>query len=328
MKNVQQSVPFFGVRDIEASLRFYVDGLGFTITTRWTPDSDRIRWCWLQLGGAALMLQEYWRNGTPGGAPDGTLGLGMSVCFICADALALHRELRTRGVVTQRPFVGNAMWVVGLTDPDGYRVFFESATDAPEGTELGDRAEDDVAAPVATVPGDTRFDLHASIEVLQRTPSTLSAMLGGISATWHDATEGGESWSPYVIVGHLIHGERTDWLPRAQIILAQGASRRFEPYDRFAQFTESAGKPLEVLLQEFTSLRDTNLRALQSLGITPAQLHLTGEHPAFGTVTLAQLLACWVAHDLGHIAQVARVMAKQYRDAVGPWREYLPVLDR
>lgn len=172
------------------------------------------------------------------------------------------------------------------------------------------------------------FDLEASLEVLRRTPATLSAMLAGISATWHDATEGGDSWSPYVIVGHLIHGERTDWLPRALVILAQGASRRFEPYDRFAQFHESEGKRLDALLTEFATARAGNLHTLGQLAITPAQLQLTGEHPVFGTVTLAQLLACWVAHDLGHIAQIARVMAKQYREAVGPWRAYLPVMDR
>ena len=141
MSNVQQSVPFFGVRNIDASLRFYVVGLGFTITTRWTPDSDRIRWCWLQLGGAALMLQEYWRDGQPCGAPDGVLGQGMSVCFICQDALAIHHDLVARGVSVDTPFVGNAMWVVELRDPDGYRLCFESVTDVEEGTVLNESAQ-------------------------------------------------------------------------------------------------------------------------------------------------------------------------------------------
>lgn len=172
------------------------------------------------------------------------------------------------------------------------------------------------------------FDLDAGTAVLVRTPATLAALLRGLGPHWADATEGPDTWSPYVIVGHLIHGERTDWIPRAQLILAQGAERRFAPYDRFAQFRESEGKPLAALLDEFIRVRAENLQTLAGWHLTDRELARTGEHPAFGTVTLRQLLATWVAHDLGHVAQVARVMAKQYRDAVGPWREYLPVLDR
>jgi hypothetical protein len=172
------------------------------------------------------------------------------------------------------------------------------------------------------------FDLTAGIALLERTPSTLRAMLGGLSATWTDATEGPETWSPYVIVGHLIHGERTDWIPRAQIILGQGPQHRFTPYDRFAQFRESQGKSLADLLEEFARLRGENLARLAEWRLTDAQLALEGEHPDFGPVTLRQLLATWVAHDLGHVAQTARVMATQYREAVGPWRAYLPIMDR
>lgn len=172
------------------------------------------------------------------------------------------------------------------------------------------------------------FHLTAGIAVLERTPGTLGAMLAGLPPTWTDATEGPETWSPYVIVGHLIHGERTDWIPRAQIILARGPQRRFTPYDRFAQFRESKGKSLADLLDEFARLRTENLATLAGWRLTEVQLALTGEHPEFGPVTLRQLLATWVAHDLGHIAQTARVMAKQYREAVGPWRAYLPILDR
>ena len=172
------------------------------------------------------------------------------------------------------------------------------------------------------------FDLPASISILERTPHTLRAMLSGLSPAWSDATEGPDTWSPYVIVGHLIHGERTDWIARAQIILAQGPERRFAPYDRFAQFHESQGKSLEQLLAEFAQVRADNLVTLAGWRLNQTQLDLQGEHPAFGPVTLRQLLATWVAHDLGHVAQAARVMAKQYRDAVGPWREYLPVMDR
>ncbi len=139
--NVKQSVPFFGVTNMEASLRFYVDGLGFTMKHRWIPDraeencppDGRIRWCWLQRGDAAIMLQEFW----PGRRPSETLGAGVSVCFQCEDALALYREFKSRGVqVRKRPFVGNRLWVVPLTDPDGYHIEFESPTDAPEESEL------------------------------------------------------------------------------------------------------------------------------------------------------------------------------------------------
>jgi hypothetical protein len=172
------------------------------------------------------------------------------------------------------------------------------------------------------------FDLTAGIEILERTPHTLRAMLAELTPAWTDATEGPETWSPYVIVGHLIHGERTDWIPRAQIILAQGPERRFTPYDRFAQFRESQGKSLANLLDEFAHLRTENIATLRGWHLTDVQLALEGEHPEFGLVTLRQLLATWVAHDLGHIAQTARVMAKQYREAVGPWRAYLPVMDR
>jgi len=172
------------------------------------------------------------------------------------------------------------------------------------------------------------FDLTAGTAVLERTPQTLRAMLAGLPPAWTDATEGPETWSPYAIVGHLIHGERTDWIPRARLILAQGPQRRFTPFDRFAQFRESEGKSLADLLDEFARLRAESLATLAGWHLTDAQLGLEGEHPEFGPVTLRQLLATWVAHDLGHVAQTARVMAKQYREAIGPWRAYLPVMDR
>lgn len=172
------------------------------------------------------------------------------------------------------------------------------------------------------------FDLASGIAVLERTPRTLNAMLGGLTATWTDATEGPETWSPYVIVGHLIHGERDDWIPRVRIVLAQADDRRFTPYDRAAQFRESEGKSLNDLLDEFSHLRTENLATLRGLNLTDEELALTGVHPEFGDVTLRQLLATWVGHDLGHVAQIARVMAKQYRDAIGPWRAYLPIMDR
>lgn len=170
------------------------------------------------------------------------------------------------------------------------------------------------------------FSLGDAVAVLERTPATLRALLAGLPTSWTEATEGGETWSPYVVVGHLIHGERTDWIPRSRIILAQGASRRFEPYDRFAQLRESEGKSLESLLDELAKLRAANLTTLAEWGLSDEQLALEGDHPEFGSVTLRQLLATWVGHDLGHIVQVSRTMARQYREEVGPWRAYLSVM--
>jgi len=135
--NVKQAVPFFGVRNIDASLAFYVDGLGFTLTNKWTPD-NRIRWCWLELGGAAVMLQEYWKDGRPGGGPTGPLGAGVSICFMCSDAIAIYHDTKARGLAPARPYVGNQLWVTSFTDPDGYRLDFESPTDVPEGSEYSD----------------------------------------------------------------------------------------------------------------------------------------------------------------------------------------------
>jgi hypothetical protein len=172
------------------------------------------------------------------------------------------------------------------------------------------------------------FDLSAGVAVLERTPNTLQAMLGGLLPEWTAATEGPETWSPYDVLGHLIHGERTDWIPRARLILAGGPERRFAPFDRFAQFRHAAGKSVPELLDEFARLRSDNLATLAGWRLTSDQLSLEGEHPEFGPVTLRQLLATWVAHDLGHVAQVARVMAKQYREAIGPWRAYLTIMDR
>ena len=170
------------------------------------------------------------------------------------------------------------------------------------------------------------FELSEGIAVLERTPQIVRSILDGLPSSWINADEGPDTWSPYVVIGHLIQGERTDWIERARIILAQGADRRFTPFDRFAQFRESEGKTLRDLLDEFASLRAANLDTLRDWRLTEAQLELTGEHPAFGSVTLRQLLATWVAHDLGHLVQISRVMARQYRDAIGPWRAYLSVM--
>ncbi len=170
------------------------------------------------------------------------------------------------------------------------------------------------------------FSLDLSIDVLRRSPATLEALLKGVDEAWARGTEGPDTFSPFDVVGHLIDGEETDWIPRARIILAQGPDRRFTPYDRFRHRTRDAGRTLESLLAEFAKLRAANLDLLRSWQLTGEKLDLQGEHPALGPVTLRQLLATWVAHDLEHLAQIARVMAKQYRSEVGPWVAYLPVL--
>ena len=172
------------------------------------------------------------------------------------------------------------------------------------------------------------FQLSHGIALLERTPATFRSLLSGLPDAWIAANEGPNTFSPFDNVGHLIHGERTDWIPRARIILAQGANRRFEPYDRFAQIRESEGKSLAELLDEFAQLRAENLVTLRGWNLSDRELALGGDHPELGLVTLRQLLAAWVVHDLGHVAQTSRVMARQYREAVGPWHAYLPVLDR
>ncbi|HSJ64241.1 MAG TPA: DinB family protein [Gemmatimonadaceae bacterium] len=172
------------------------------------------------------------------------------------------------------------------------------------------------------------FQLTHALGILERTPGAFRALLRGLPEVWTAPNEGPETFSAFDNLGHLIHGERTDWMARARIILEQGPDRTFAPYDRFAQYQESQGKHLADLLDEFAGLRAENLTTLRAWRLTDRQLALEGQHPSLGPVTLRQLLSAWVVHDLGHLAQTSRVMAKQYRDAVGPWREYLPVLDR
>lgn len=171
-----------------------------------------------------------------------------------------------------------------------------------------------------------QFDLDRALEVLERAPAAYAALLSGLPEAWTAADEGGETFSPFDVLGHLVHGERTDWIPRAEVILAQGPDRRFAPFDRFAQRHESVGKSTSDLLAEFALLRTGNVATLRGWDLGEAHLGLLGEHPALGLVTLRQLLATWVAHDLDHLAQVARVMANQLADEVGPWRGYLRIL--
>jgi DinB superfamily len=176
------------------------------------------------------------------------------------------------------------------------------------------------------MPSPTKFSLPDTIALLSRTPATLDALLRGLSKAWAHSNEGKDTWTAFDIVGHLVVGERTDWMPRARIILENGEARAFDPFDRFAQSKESKDKSLEQLLDEFACLRKENLTALQALNLQPENLTRRGTHPALGTVTLSQLLATWAIHDLTHLHQLSRVMAHQYRDAVGPWSAYLGVL--
>ena len=170
------------------------------------------------------------------------------------------------------------------------------------------------------------FDINHALEILSRTPAALQSFLGGLTDPWIRGVEGPDTFSAFDVVGHLIDGEETDWMERARIILDRGPDPRFTPYDRFRHRGRNVGRSLDSLLDEFARLRRANLDEVRSWQLTSADLDLTGIHPTFGRVTLRQLLSAWVVHDLGHVAQAARVMAKQYRDAVGPWVRFLPVL--
>jgi len=170
------------------------------------------------------------------------------------------------------------------------------------------------------------FVLSEAVSILSRTPRVLDAMLRGLSEPWGVAHEGGQTWSPFDVIGHLIHGERTDWVPRAKIILEHGDARPFEKFDRLAQFSVSTGRTLESLLDEFAALRRQSIEELESLQLTPADLDRPGRHPELGPVTMRQLLATWTAHDLDHVMQISRVLARQYTDEVGPWRAYLRII--
>ncbi len=172
------------------------------------------------------------------------------------------------------------------------------------------------------------FELERTIEVLERTPRTLRSLLEDLPDAWTRGNEGPETFSPFDVLGHLIHGEETDWIPRTEIILEHGASRPFTPFDRFAFREVSQGKSLADLLATFETLREKNIASLKALDLGAEQLDLVGTHPELGSVTLRQLLATWTVHDLAHLGQIARVMAKQYGGEVGPWKEFLPVLTR
>jgi hypothetical protein len=169
-------------------------------------------------------------------------------------------------------------------------------------------------------------DLELTAALLARTPATLNALLRALPAAWTHANEGEGTWNPYSIVGHLLHGERTDWMPRARMILDSGETKAFSRFDRLAQERESQGKSLEGLLDEFARERASNLDQLRELHLTPADLARSGLHPTLGSVTLSQLLATWAAHDMTHLHQLSRVLAYQYKAAVGPWSAFLGVM--
>lgn len=171
-----------------------------------------------------------------------------------------------------------------------------------------------------------KFELEQGIEILSQTPKTVKSLLGNLSDEWIESDDNPENWSPFDVVGHFIHGEETDWIPRAEIILAQGENLTFEPFDRFAQFEKSKGKTLGELIEIFRDLRDKNLEKLRQMNLTSEQLNLKGIHPELGEVNLEQLLATWVVHDLTHIRQIVTFLAQKYSENVGGWREYLSIL--
>ncbi len=173
-----------------------------------------------------------------------------------------------------------------------------------------------------------KFNLEQALPVLERTPLVISEILKNLPAEWINQNEGPDTWSPYDVVGHYIHGEITDWIPRMEIILDEAGDKTFVPFDRFAQFRNSEGKSLDELLNEFAQLRKENIKKLIAANITEEELDKIGIHPAFGEVSLRELLAAWVVHDLTHVDQIVRVMAKQYGEAVGPWKEYMGILNR
>lgn len=170
------------------------------------------------------------------------------------------------------------------------------------------------------------LELQDTVALLERTPRVLDALLRDLPATWTHSGEGDKTWSAFDVVGHLIHGERTDWIPRTKMILEHGDSRPFEPFDRWAQERASEGKTLPQLLDAFAAARLESLTTLRALNVTRGDLARRGQHPALGVVTLSQLLSTWAAHDLTHLHQISRVMAHQYRAAVGPWTAYLGVM--
>ena len=173
-----------------------------------------------------------------------------------------------------------------------------------------------------------KYNINNALEVLEQTPKTLHSFLGNLSNEWIYSNEGENTWSPFDIIGHLIHGEKTDWIIRLNIILSKSETKTFEPFDRFAQQKDDKSIPIEELLKQFKKLRTENLKELIAFNLSPDKLEKQGIHPDLGKAKLKELLSTWVVHDLGHIAQISRVMAKQYKSEVGPWKKYLGILKK
>jgi catechol 2,3-dioxygenase-like lactoylglutathione lyase family enzyme len=306
---VKLSTVTYVVRDYDEAIAWFTQALGFILLED-SRLSDTKRWVRVAppRGGAALLLA---RAATPaqslriGDQTGGRVGFFLDTDDFARD----HALFLERGVTfVELPRTESYGMVAVFTDLYGNR------------WDLVGHIRD--ASPVTSY----RFD--EVLPILERTPATLRVLLSGLPEAWITTNEGAGTWGPYDIVGHLIHGEHTDWITRTRHILAQGAEVPFRPFDREAMFAESAGKSLDQLLDEFAELRRVNVAHLGALGLSETDLDRPGLHPALGPVTLGQLLATWVAHDLGHIAQITRVMAKRYRATVGPWRAFLPILDR
>lgn len=171
-----------------------------------------------------------------------------------------------------------------------------------------------------------KFDMNKSLQILERTPPVVEVLLNGLDEQWIVNNEGGNTWSPYDVVGHLVIAEKTNWIPRIKAITDTDSNKKFPPFDRFGMFEDSKGKSLDDLIEEFKRLRKQNILQLKSIVTNETLLDKTGIHPEFGSVTLRQLLSTWVVHDFTHLSQIIRVMAKQYKEAIGPWAAYLSVI--
>ncbi len=295
------------VRDYDEAITWFTNVLGFALLED-TRQSDTKRWVRIApaKGGTALLLAKA-ANETQSAHVGDQTGGRVAFFLDTEDFARDHAAFIARGVTFVESPRDEAYGKVAVfTDLYGSR------------WDLVERRQE--GAPTAF-----RFD--EAIPLLERTPATLRALLGGLPERWTTANEGAGTWSAYDVVGHLIHGERTDWIVRTEHILTHGAELPFVPFDREAM-RHATPEPLPDLLETFAALRTSNLERLAALRLTSADLARPGLHPALGAVTLGQLLATWVAHDLGHLAQIARVMGKRYRTTVGLWRAYLPVLDR